>query len=450
MSRPALFARSALVLFLAVTAAAAPAQEGRPPAAVTVETVQAQDVVLTSTLPGRVRASAQAEVRPQVSGIIIERLFEEGTHVEEGDVLYRIDRATYEAALASAEASVSQAEAQLRAAEREAERMQTLSERGISSQSNEDAAVSTRDGAIAQLKMAEAQLSSARIDLDRTDVRARITGEVGFSLASVGELVTGSQANPLTTIRKLDPVDVDVTQSAADLIGWRRDAAQGGTPGTGQEATLTLADGSSYDQSGTLRAAEPHVDEQTGVIVLRMSFDNPDGLLLPGMYVQVEMPTSTAEDVFLVPQEGVTRDRRGNPLALVVNAENTVEQRPLTILQDLGADWVVTDGLSSGDRVIVAGSQNTAPGATVTPQERGAEDSTAGPGDEASGSEAPADDAAEATAEGDTADEEAAPSQGAEAAPADLDAAPAEAGSETDTGPAAGSDDPEASGDESE
>ncbi|MDT0684212.1 efflux RND transporter periplasmic adaptor subunit [Roseicyclus sp. F158] len=458
MSRPALFARSALVLFLAVTAAAAPAQEGRPPAVVTVETMQAQDVVLTSTLPGRVRASAQAEVRPQVSGIIIERLFEEGTHVEEGDVLYRIDRATYEAALASAEASVAQAEAQLRAAEREADRMQTLSERGISSQSNEDAAVSTRDGAIAQLKMAEAQLSSARIDLDRTDVRARIAGEVGFSLASVGELVTGSQANPLTTIRKLDPVDVDVTQSAADLINWRRDAAQGGTPGTGQEATLTLADGSSFDQSGTLRAAEPHVDEQTGVIVLRMSFDNPDGLLLPGMYVQVEMPTATAEDVFLVPQEGVTRDRRGNPLALVVNDENTVEQRPLTILQDLGSDWVVTGGLASGDRVIVAGSQNTAPGGTVTPQERGAEDGTAGAGDEAPDGEAPASeapvgDAAEAAAEGDAADEEAAPSQGAEAAPAgapDLDVAPADAESDAAPGAAAGSDDPEASGDESE
>ncbi|PYE85565.1 efflux RND transporter periplasmic adaptor subunit [Pseudoroseicyclus aestuarii] len=361
--------RPAIALCLAL-AGAASAQEGQPPAAVTVQTMQPQDVTLTATLPGRVRASAQAEVRPQVSGIITERLFTEGSHVEEGDVLYRIDRASYEAAYASAEAAVAQAEAQLRAAEREAERVQQLQERGISSQSTEDTAVSTRDAAQAQLQVAQAQLQTAQIDLDRTDVRALLTGEIGFSEVSAGELVTAGQATALTTIRQLDPVDVDVTQSAAELIAWRRDAAEQAQEGDApSEVTLILADGSRYPYAGTLSAAEPFVDEQTGVVVLRITFGNSDGLLLPGMYVQVEMPTGTVPDAVLVPQQAVTRDRRGSPLALVVGEDNIVEQRALTIRQDRGADWVVTGGIEAGDRLIVTGGQNAAPGAPVSPQE---------------------------------------------------------------------------------
>ncbi len=359
----------AVLLGMAVTGSvSAQGAQDAPPPAVSVETLEPQSVILTSVLPGRVRASAEAEVRPQVSGIVTERLFEEGGAVEAGDVLYRIDPASYEASVAQANASVTQAEATLRAAELEAERIQTLSKRGISSTANEDNAVSTRDAAAAGLEVARAQLQTAQIELDRTEIRARLSGRIGFSEASPGALVTASQATPLAVVRALDPVYVDVTQSAADLLKWRR--REGPAVDGPREVSLELADGSIYPSRGKLSAAEPHVDEQTGVVVLRMSFPNPDGLLLPGMYVQVEMPTGREDNVFLVPQEGVSRDRRGNPTALVVNAENVVEERALTIVQDRGSDWIVSDGVEAGDRIIVAGLQKVTPGATVAPEER--------------------------------------------------------------------------------
>ncbi|MGI3164603.1 efflux RND transporter periplasmic adaptor subunit [Pseudooceanicola sp. 200-1SW] len=363
---------------LAMAGATAQAQQagGRPPAAVTVETLHPQSLTLTSTLPGRVRAVAEAEVRPQVNGIITERLFKEGSMVEEGQVLYRIDPTTYEAALAQAEASLTSAQAQLRAAERDFARVQELADRGINSQQAMDDATSARDIAQAQVKMAEAALRTAQIELDHTEIRARLSGLVGLSEVSQGALVTASQATALTTIRKLDTVHVDVTQSAAELLAWRRGAGDIGE-GTDAEVALTLADGSQFPHTGLLTAAEPHVDEQTGVVVLRIEFPNDDMLLLPGMYVQVEMPTAPVDNVFLVPQEAVTRDRRGNPQTLVVTAENSVEQRSLTVLQDRGADWVVTEGLSDGDRVIVAGLQSASPGATVAPQERAADGDSA-------------------------------------------------------------------------
>lgn len=327
--------------------------EAPPPMPVTVVTLHSQDVTLTSTLPGRVVASGVAEVRPQVSGIITERLFAEGGDVSMGDALYRIDSATYEAQVASAEASVAQAQATLRAAEQDV-----------------DSATAARDAAAAGLKVAEAQLLSSRIDLDRTTIRAQLTGKVGRSLTTQGALVTAGQADPLAVIRALDPVYVDVTQSAAELIRWRRGHTDLELGGADRTVALTLADGEGYEQTGELTAAEPHVDELTGVVLLRLEFPNPDGLLLPGMYVQVEMPQGLLENVILVPQEGVSRDNRGRPISMVVNADNVVESRELTIVRDHGADWIVSDGLADGDRVIVAGLQKTAPGATVVPEER--------------------------------------------------------------------------------
>nr|WP_237708070.1 efflux RND transporter periplasmic adaptor subunit [Oceanicola sp. S124] len=338
-----------------------------PPPAVTVESMQPQALTLTSTLPGRVRASAEAEVRPQVNGIITERLFREGSMVSEGDVLFRIDPTTYEAAVAQARASVKAAEAQLSAAEREFTRVTELNERGVATQAAMDTAVSARDTALAQVDVAQAALRTAEIQLEHTEVRARLSGRIGLSEASPGSLVTASQATALATIRKLDVVHVDVTQSAAEMLQRRR----GGSDELDDApVSLTLADGTAFDHTGLLTAAEPHVDEQTGVVVLRIEFVNPDMLLLPGMYVQVEMPSRQVESAFLVPQEAVTRDRRGNPQTLVVGADGTVEQRPLTVLQDRGATWVVTDGLAPGDKVIVEGLQRAAPGATVAPQER--------------------------------------------------------------------------------
>ncbi|MEI4263163.1 efflux RND transporter periplasmic adaptor subunit [Roseovarius sp. D0-M9] len=362
------------LLLLSLIASPATAQQGeQPPPGVTVVTVRSSDVDLTTILPGRVVASAEAEVRPQVAGIITERLFDEGGRVEEGDVLYRIDAAIYDASVAQARAAVAQAEAQVQATEREAGRLVTLSERNVVSEQALDSAIAARDGAVATLQVAEAQLQSAEIELDRTEIRARLSGEIGRSMVSPGALVTASQQTPLATVRNIDPVYVDVTQSAAELLAFRRGNG-GARVGDGpQEVLLTLADGSVFDQTGMLTAAEPVVDPLTGVVVLRIEFANPDKLLLPGMYVQAQMPSGIAEGAILVPQEGVTRNRRGQPTALVVGEDGVVEQRVLNVLQDRGQDWVVDDGLEDGDRVVVTGLQSAAPGATVSPKERSSE-----------------------------------------------------------------------------
>lgn len=358
--------------------AQAPAQGDAPPTPVTVVTVHTADVTLTSTLPGRVVASGVAEVRPQVDGIITERLFSEGADVSLGDALYRIDSATYEASVAAADAAVAQAQANLDVAQKEEARLQTLLGRRVVSQQDVDDAVGARDGAAAALKVAEAQLLTAHISLDRTTVRAQLTGKVGRSLTTQGALVTAGQADPLAIIRALDPVYVDVTQSAADLIRWRRGDALLRLGDADKTVALELADGSTYEETGELTVAEPYVNELTGVVLLRLEFDNADGLLLPGMYVQVEMPQGLLRNVIIAPQEGVSRDNRGRPIALVVNADNVVEQRELTIVRDRGNDWIVSEGLADGDRVIVEGVQKTGPGATVAPEERAEADPAGG------------------------------------------------------------------------
>ncbi|PQV55901.1 membrane fusion protein (multidrug efflux system) [Defluviimonas denitrificans] len=340
-----------------------------PPQPVTVVTLGAEPVTLISPLPGRVAASGVAEVRPQVSGIITDRLFNEGAEVAQNDPLYKIDAASYEAKVAAAEAALSQAEATLRSAESEAKRQETLLGRSVVSQQNLDDAIAARDVADAAVKVARANLQSAQIDLDRTTIRAPLSGVVGLSETTQGALVTAGQATALTVIRDLDPVYVDVTQSAAELLRWRR-ANPDATRGMDPTVTLRLADGSDYGQKGHLEAAEPHVNELTGVIVLRLMFPNPDHLLLPGMYVQVEMPQGVVDNAILAPQQGIGRDRRGQPTALVVNADNVVEQRQLTVLRDQGANWIVTDGLAPGDKLIVEGLQKIAPGAKVTPEEK--------------------------------------------------------------------------------
>src|SRR6056297_2764710 len=361
---------AALAACVCLMPAALTAQQGQSPAPVTVVTVEPQDVTLTSLLPGRVAASAEAEVRPQVNGIITERLFEEGADVSESDPLYQIDRATYEATVRQARASVAQAEAQLRAAKREANRLVELQSRNVASEQALDEAVSGRDSAEAGLELARAQLNSAEIELSRTTIRARLSGRIGLSQTSQGALVTASQAQPLAVIRNINPVYVDVTQSAADLLRWRRGETEEELRGADATVRLILADGSDYSETGQLKAAEPNVDPQTGVVTLRMQFDNPDLLLLPGMYVQVDMPVEVAEAVYLVPQEGVVRDRRGRPNAWVVNAENVIEERAIGIVQDRGNQWVVNEGLNPGDRIVVSGFQKTAPGATVAPEAR--------------------------------------------------------------------------------
>src|SRR6056297_1658287 len=361
---------AALAACVCLLPAALTAQQGQSPAPVTVVTVEPQDVTLTSLLPGRVAASAEAEVRPQVNGIITERLFEEGADVSESDPLYQIDRATYEATVRSARASVAQAEAQLRAAEREANRLDELQSRNVASEQALDEAVSARDSAAAGLELAEAELNSAEIELSRTTIRARLSGRIGLSQTSQGALVTASQAQPLAVIRNIDPVYVDVTQSAADLLRWRRGETEAELEGGDATVRLILADGTDFSETGELKAAEPNVDPQTGVVTLRMQFDNPELLLLPGMYVQVDMPVEVAEAVFLVPQESALRDRRGQPSVWVVGDDDVIEARRIEIVQDQGNQWVVEGGLESGERIVVQGFQKTGPGQTVTPEER--------------------------------------------------------------------------------
>ena len=260
-------------------------------------------------------------------------------------------------------------------------------QRNTISQQTRDESVATRDAAAAALALSKAQLNAANINLDRTTIRAPLSGVIGLSLVTQGALVSAGQSDALATIRTLDPVNVDVTQSAAEILRWRR----GQTPQAGPErdpiVSLTLADGSKYDHTGRLSAAEPYVNESTGVVVLRMQFDNPDGLLLPGMYVQVEMPLGVAKGAILTPQEGVSRDTRGQPLADVVDADNVIQSRPLTSEGARGNQWIVTGGLNAGDRVVVEGVQRIANGATVAPEERAAD--PAAPADPAPADPAP-------------------------------------------------------------
>lgn len=353
------------------------AQEAPPPAAVTVVTMQAQDVTLTRDLPGRVVALGVAEVRPQVSGIITDQLFEEGATVSEGDPMYRIDDAIYAAQVQMSRASVEEARVALANAERDEERNATLFLRKVVSQTAVDDAKAIRDEARAALVVAQAQLRASEIDLEHTTVRAPLSGVVGRALTTRGALATAAQASPLAIIRQIDAVFVDVAASAADVVRRRRAAAEPESTSDASSSdttvTLTLADGSQYDQTGTILAAEPQVNVMTGVSVLRLKFPNPDGILLPGMYVNATLPAGTATGAIIAPQEGVSRDRRGEPTALVVNDENTVELRNLTVLGTRGTDWIVTEGLEAGDRVIVAGLQKVTTGAVVALQERAAE-----------------------------------------------------------------------------
>lgn len=364
------FAFAAALLLPAIAAAQAPGGGAPPPAQVTVVTLKAEDVTLITELPGRVVASAVAEVRPQVTGLIEERLFQEGSDVKNGQPLYRLDPATYEARKASAAAQVAQAEARLRAATRDAERLSALRKRNVASEQALDDAIADRDAAAAALQVAQADLRSAEIDLARTTIRAPLAGVIGRSLTTRGALVTSGQAAPLAVIRTIDPVLVDVTQSAAEILDWRRGVMEDRLQEASPEVTLTLADGSTYEHVGSVRATEPFVNELTGVVTLRLEFPNPKRLLLPGMYVQVNMPQGIARDVVLAPQEGVAYDRRGRPTALVVGPDDTVEMRMLEIEEARGPNWIVRSGLSEGDRIIVAGLQRVRPGAKVVAQER--------------------------------------------------------------------------------
>ncbi len=340
--------------------------------AVTVVAVKAELVPLVTELPGRTTPYLIAELRPQVGGIVQQRAFTEGSEVRAGQVLYRIDAASYQAAYDSAKANLARAEASRKVAAVKAERHAELVRiEAVSKQANDDVQAGLQL-AQADVAAAKAALDKAKIDLDHTQVRSPISGRIGRSSVTQGALVTANQAAALATVQQLDPIYVDLTQSSADLLRIRRDLAAGKLQRNAAAAVsvkLVLEDGSEYAREGSLAFSEVTVDENTGSVTLRAQFPNPKGELLPGMYVRALLPQGVRSEAILVPHAALTRDPRGNALVMVVDAESKVEARPVQVAQSLGAQWVVTDGLQAGERIIVEGLQRVRPGASVQAQE---------------------------------------------------------------------------------
>jgi membrane fusion protein, multidrug efflux system len=362
----------------------APAAGKGAPAApeVAVVTVQPRQVALTTELAGRTSAFQVAEVRPQVSGILKERLFREGSTVAAGARLYRIDPATYEAEVERAQAALARAEANVASTRLRAERFEELvTIDAVSKQARDDAVVALKQ-AQADVASAKAALQTARINLGYTTVSAPIGGQIGRSALTAGALVTANQATALATIQRLDPIYVDVTQSSSELIRMRRDLASGLLKSAGPDQArvkLLLDDGSAYPLEGRLQFSEVSVDPTSGSVTLRAVFPNPKQMLLPGMYVRAVLEEGVRENAITVPQQAVTRDARGNAVAMVVAADGTVQQRVLRTDRALGAQWLVADGLAAGDRVIVEGLQKVRAGMPARVVERAAGPAVAPP-----------------------------------------------------------------------
>ena len=338
-----------------------------PPAEVGVFTVASAPLPMSTELPGRTSAYQIAEVRPQVGGVIQKRLFVEGANVQAGTSLYQIDPATYEAAVNSAKAALAKARANLLTTQPKVARYKELVEiEGVSRQDYDDA-VAAHEQAQADVATAQAALDVANINLKYTKVLAPISGRIGRSSVTPGALVTASQTTALTTVQQLDPIYVDVTQSSNDLLRLKRELESGNLKKHGQaKVTLLLADGTTYAEAGKLQFSDVTVDLATGNVTLRALFPNPKLDLLPGMYVRAVVENGINEKAIVVPQQGVTRNQKGQATALVLNKENLVEQRVLETGGTLGDKWLVTSGLTDGDRVIIEGLQKVRPGAPAT------------------------------------------------------------------------------------
>ncbi|GGB84906.1 efflux RND transporter periplasmic adaptor subunit [Pseudoduganella buxea] len=373
--------RSAGILFLACAAAltagcdsnkaaAGPGAAGanRPPPQVGVYTVTPQALPVITELPGRTSAYQVAEVRPQVGGIVQKRLFTEGADVKAGTPLYQIDSATYQATYSAAKAALARAKANLLTSGPKVARYKELVEiEGVSRQDYEDA-IAANAQAKADVESAQASLETARINVGYTRVTAPISGRIGRSTVTPGALVTAGQAAAMTTVQQLDPIYVDVTQSSEEMLRLKRQFESGGVKQANGQAkvTLKLADGSTYAQPGKLQFADASVDPSTGNVTLRALFPNPKQDLLPGMFVRAVVENGVDEKAIAVPQQGVTRNPKGEATALVLNQKGIVEQRILTTSGTLGDRWLVTSGLAGGDRVIVEGVQKVKPGAPAT------------------------------------------------------------------------------------
>ncbi|PDT55319.1 MULTISPECIES: efflux RND transporter periplasmic adaptor subunit [Sinorhizobium] len=371
MTRPILAASLTAVLLLAGCQkndeqAAAPAF---PPAAVAVFTTAAEPLPITNELPGRITPTRIAEVRPRVSGIVVERVFEQGTMVKEGDVLYRIDPAPFQVKVDSAEATLKRAIAVRDQAKQTADRQSRLKEAQVAAVQQYDDAIATLAQAEADIGIAEAGLAEAKLNLQYANVTAPISGRIGRALITEGALVSASDTQNLATIQQLDPVYADFTQSATDLIRLRK-ALQDGQLISGKneaEVQLILDDGTPYGLKGRLLFSEAAVDATTGQVTLRGEFPNPNNDLLPGMYVRVQIQQGLEKDAITVPQQAVQRNNAGQSQVYVVTPDKKIEFRNVTLGRTVGERWQVTAGLKAGEKVIVEGFQKIGPGAPVEP-----------------------------------------------------------------------------------
>jgi membrane fusion protein (multidrug efflux system) len=354
------------------------AEATRAPVEVGVEVLHPQSVTLTTELPGRTTASLVADVRPQVDGIIRERLFRQGSEVKAGEVLYRIEPSSYRAAYNSALAALKKAQAALPSSENKAKRYSELiKDKAISSQDYEDAkAIYESD--LAAVASAKAEVESARINLGYTEIKAPISGRIEKSDLTPGALVTANQSTPLTTIRQLDPINVDMTQSSTSLLNLRQAIASGRihVSGDTMPVKLKLDNGTIYSHPGTLEFSETKVDESTGTFTVRAEFPNPDRLLLPGMYVRAIIEEGVVDNSYLVPQRAVSRNTKGDPVALFVGKDDKIEQRTLSVRRNVGNFWLVESGIGDGDKLVVEGSQFVGIGQVVTTKEMVVEDAT--------------------------------------------------------------------------
>ncbi|EBW3250694.1 multidrug efflux pump subunit AcrA [Salmonella enterica subsp. enterica serovar Montevideo] len=346
-------------------------QGGQQMPEVGVVTLKTEPLQITTELPGRTVAYRIAEVRPQVSGIILKRNFVEGSDIEAGVSLYQIDPATYQATYDSAKGDLAKAQAAANIAELTVKRYQKLLGTQHISKQEYDQALADAQQATAAVVAAKAAVETARINLAYTKVTSPISGRIGKSSVTEGALVQNGQASALATVQQLDPIYVDVTQSSNDFLRLKQELANGSLKQENGKAKVDLvtSDGIKFPQSGTLEFSDVTVDQTTGSITLRAIFPNPDHTLLPGMFVRARLQEGTKPTALLVPQQGVTRTPRGDATVLVVGADNKVETRQIVASQAIGDKWLVTDGLKAGDRVVVSGLQKVRPGAQVKVQE---------------------------------------------------------------------------------
>lgn len=355
-----------------------------PPPAVGVVALKYENADLTAELPGRITAIETAEVRPQISGVIRRRLFAEGGYVHAGQLLYEIEDAPYRAALAQAQGALARAQASIRATGLQAQRYRELVAINAVSRQEADNSAAAAQQARADVAAQGAAVQAAQVNQGFTRVRAPISGRIGRSLFTPGALVQAGQPDPLATIQRTDTVYVDVTQSAAQILDLRQAMRSGGvSEADGARVQLLLPNGTVYPVEGRLQFSEVTVDPSSGAVTLRASFANPDGLLLPGMFVRARLIEGQRRQAILVPQQGITRDPRGRATAMIVNAQNKVELRQVVTDRAAGDKWIVTGGLKPGERLIVEGLVNLKPGAVVRPgppQQVTAEAGTAAPG----------------------------------------------------------------------